>query len=468
MLALASSVARAGDGTSYAALVIGKDPQTIPIAVNVARMAREVVAVNPDLDNISLEQVLEGTEPVAWAKRKEAEAFRDKGRLATEALEFPVAADAYAQALVAYEQAVPGLTDLSGIVDVLLRGGAVLVSQGDKEAGVRNFDRALALDPAVRLPKQGNSARVLKVFDEALKARKSAGEGTLTVYATTGAAEVWIDGVFRGVAPLSLSVPVGRHYVRVLRDGYVAFGSGVDVKRGTESSVQASLRPTAQLAKLEAQVAKVTRNPESHTPVVELAAFLQVDRTMVVVVESEGASVLLTLIVVDAVANKELARASKAFAVKDSFFEHDVKLFLSERVQGGGIDAGASRTGTGSSGSSAAGGSSGGDASMLPGDPEAVETPGTVIAGWVMLGVSIVPIASTVTFGVLSWNYYGVYRNLPSQLDPNLQPLRNAWLATSIATDASAAVAIVLVGGGVAALVSGYAAQATQEEVLAP
>src|SRR5205085_9482357 len=127
--------------------------------------------------------------------------------------------------------------------------------------------------------------RVLKAFDEAVKDRKSAGEGSLTVYATAGAAEVWVDGVHRGAAPMTLAMPVGRHYVRVVRDGYAAFGGTADVKRGSEASVQAQLKPTERLAKFEEQTAKLVREKDNAKVFTELAAFLQVDRLLGVVVE---------------------------------------------------------------------------------------------------------------------------------------------------------------------------------------
>jgi PEGA domain len=462
LLPLFALPARAGDGASYAAVAIAADAQAQAIAVHVAKIAREAIESDPDFRYLSLEEILEGAEPAWIAKRKAAEAARDKARIATEALELPVASDAYAEAIVAYEQAVAGMTDLSPIVDVLAKSGVVLVSQGDKAGGLVAFDRALALDAAFRLPKDGTNKNVQKVFDDALKARKTAGQGTLTAYATVGAAEVWVDGVFRGIAPMSLDVPTGRHYVRMVRDGHIAFGTGVDVKRGSEASVQASLKPTANLAKLEENAIKVPRNKESSKPVAELAAFLQVDRLMAIVVEDTGGSALLTMTVVDGVSGKQLARASKAFAVKDNFFEHDVKVFLTERSKGGSVDEGVVKPADTTANSDT-------QDSMLPGDAEEVGTPGAVIGGWVMLGLSVLPIASTITFGIISFQLYDGYRNrLPSQLDPNLDPIRQTWLTTSIVTDVSGVLSVALIGGGIAALIAGYNEQAAREEVLAP
>jgi hypothetical protein len=86
-----------------------------------------------------------------------------------------------------------------------------------------------------------------------------------------------------------------------------------------------------------------------------------------------------------------------------------------------------------------------------------------------MLGLSVLPIASTITFGIISFQLYDGYRNrLPSQLDPNLDPIRQTWLTTSIVTDVSGVLSVALIGGGIAALIAGYNEQAAREEVLAP
>ena len=147
----------------------------------------------------------------------------------------------YGRALVAFEQAAAGLERVSDIVDTLSAQATTFALQGDAAAARSSFDKALALDPGFRLPADA-APRARKVFDDVAKAGQGNGQGNgqrngeLTVYASTGAAEVWVDGVMRGATPLTVDVPVGRHLVRVHRDGYRAWGGAFDVKRNAETT----------------------------------------------------------------------------------------------------------------------------------------------------------------------------------------------------------------------------------------
>lgn len=453
--------ARAGAaGLSFTTVAIPADGQSAPTAVNVARIADEAFASERGLDLLDLEGVLEGGEPIWKEKLEGAQAARRKGLSALEAVELPVAAEAFAQAIIQYEQATPGLRDTTTLVETLLEQGKVFQLQGDTRAAQSAFARALVLDPAVRLPKEGTPPRVFSAFEAVVKEQRSVGQGALTVFSTTGPAEVWVDGVFRGIAPFTVDIGTGRHYVRVVRDGYLAWGAAAEVKRGSETSVQATLRPTSRLARFEELAARVPRSKESVRPVAELAAALQVDRLLTVVVEDSNGSALLTATLVDGVSGRQLARAARAFAPADSFFERDVRSFLVERMQPGADSDVVAPQGDAKAQE---------QVSLLPGAAEAVETPGAVIGGWVLVGTASALAISTVVCGIVSYNLYDTYRNkLPSQVDPNLESIRGTWLTMSIITDASWILGAAAAGGGIGLLVSGYAEQGAQEELVQP
>lgn len=460
VVAAPGAVAR-GAGYSVATIAIPADGASTAAAVQVARIADEAFAVDDDVEVLDLEKILERGDPPWVAKRASADAARVKGSDALAALELSVAADALAQALVAYEQAVPGLKDMTPVVETLMLAGQVFALQGDVRTARTQFGRALALDPAYRLPREDTPARVLKVLDAVIKERRSAGLGSLTVYATCGAAEVWVDGVFRGVSPLSLEFEAGRHYVRVVRDGYVAWGTAADVKRGSETSVQAQVRPTADLARVEELSLRVARSKDGASPVADLAAALRVDRLLALVVEDANGSALVTGSLVDGVSGRQLARATRAFAPADAFFERDVRNFVLERLSRPSTEVPAGE-GVEPVVDPARG-------SLLPGRAEAIETPGAVIGGWVLVGMGAALAVNTTVFGILSYDNYDKFRNrLPSQRDPALEPLRGAWLTTSLITDASWLLGAAALGGGTALLLQGYAELEARQEILNP
>lgn len=450
-----------------AALALAVDGGSGPVAVDVARIAHEALGTDRDVRQLDLERVLDGGDPLWVEKLAAAEAATRKGRNALDSVELPVAAEALAEALVSYEQAVAGMRDISPIVDTLGRQGVVFSLQGDKKNAQQAFARALALDPAWRLEASAPS-KAKANFEATAKAQKGAGQGTLTIYATTGAAEVWVDGTYRGVAPLTVDARAGRHYVRVARDGYLAHGSAVEVRRGSEATVQANLRPTSRLAKLEELSVRAVRSKESVPPVAELAAWLQVDRLLLLLVEDSGGSALVTGTLVDGISGQQLARASKAFAPRDSFFERDVRNFLHERLAPG-ASAGADAPRPDPAPKPEPGDDVVRAPSLLPGEAEKVEAPAAVVGGWVVLGLAAIPIGTGIGFGIASYTYFDGYRNkLPDQLDPQLEPLRSTWLTMSIITDVSWALAIGMVAGGTWALVAGYDEWAAREEVVSP
>lgn len=468
VLGLGASTAQARDAeVMVAAIALAADGGSAPVAVDVARIAHDTLAADRDVRQLDLERVLDGGDPLWAEKLSVAEAADKKGRNALESVELPVAAEAFAEALVAWEQAIAGMKDLTPLVDTLGRQGVVFSLQGDKKNAQQAFARALALDPAWR-PDASTPSKAKANFEATAKAQKSAGQGSLTVYATSGAAEVWLDGVFRGVAPLTVDARAGRHYVRVARDGYLAHGSAVEVRRGSEATVQANLRPTSRLAKLEELSLRVVRSKESVPPVAELAAWLQVDRLMVLIVEDSGGSALVTGTLVDGINGRQLARASKAFSPRDSFFERDVRNFLRERLAPGASE-GADAPRTDPTPTPEPGDDEVRAPSLLPGEAEKVEAPGAVVGGWVVLGLAAIPLGTGIGFGIASYNYYDGYRNkLPNQLDPQLEPLRSTWLTMSILTDVSWVLAIGMVAGGATALVVGYDEWAAREEVVNP
>lgn len=471
---LPASTAHAGtSGASVVTIAIPETPQSQTVAVRVARLADEIYAYDPDAVLLDLERVLEGGDPPWVDKLNEAKQLAQKGKQAMEALELSVAADAYAGAVVSYEQAVAGLKDMTPLVETLAQQGAVYTLLSDARAAKASFARALALDPAYRLEKGSTSPKVISAFESATKEARAAGQGSLTVYSTTGAAEVWIDGVFRGISPFTVDIGAGRHYVRVLRDGYLTFATGVEVKRGSEASVQASLRPAARFAKLEELSVRVPRNKESIKPIAELAAALQVDQLLAIVVEDENGSAFFTATLVDGISGKQLARASRAFAPDDSFFDRDVRTWLDDKIRraaGRNPDAPAPSVRPEGTGAATEGGTAEvGPGSLLPGEAEAIETPPAVTAGWALVVTGGVLGVGSVATGLVSFSLYDAYRNrLPSQLDPNLEPIRSTWLTMSIITDAAWVLGAAAAAGGTVLLVNGYAEMSAQEEVVNP
>jgi hypothetical protein len=464
---LPAASARAADGLVTVAYTAPVDSGTARAASLAAPAVREAFTVAGGFRVVDLEALLDEVDaPPAAARLTEARRQKDKADLALSMVDLPVAADAYAAALVAYEQGAAGITDIAEVVDSYDKQAITFALSGESSSAKAAWERALALDPGFRVAADA-APRVKKAFDEVARGWKKPPMGQLTVYATSGAAEVWVDGVLRGAAPLTLDVPAGRHLVRVYREGYRAWGGAVDVKKGSEATVQATPRPTTGFARLDELVGRIVRNPDAAANAVELARFLKSDRVMLVLVEAEGPVATLRGVLIDGVTGRVTTRGQKSLSVDDEFFARDTTTFVRQRfVEGANVGADGvvpdvPRLGDGD-------GSDGGDRrSRLPGDVERLETPGLVVAGWVVTGLSVLPLGAGIGLGITTLNQQEAFRSRV-QVDPEVAEIKSAWLFTAIGADVGYVVGTAMVTTGIVLLVNGYAEQAALQDVIEP
>jgi hypothetical protein len=453
---LSTTSARADDGLVTVTLAVPKDAGSAQAAALVAPALRDAFAGDGRFTLPDLEALLDDVPaPPAVARLEEARRQKSKADLALSIVDLPVAADAYAQALVAYEQGAAALTDILEVVETFNAQATTFALQGDRVAAESAWTRALALDPGHRLPADA-APRVKKIFDGVLKSWTNPPMGQLTVYSTSGAAEVWVDGVPRGAAPLTIDVPAGRHLVRVYREGFRAWGGAVEVKKGQEATAQAALKPTKAFAKLDELLTRLARNPDNDVTVGDLSRLLKVDRMVIAVVATEGSVAAVTGVAVDAVNGRVVGRAEKSLPIEGDFFARDTTRFIRDRL----VPAAAERATVVESEEDRR-------KTRLAGDAEQVETPGAVIAGWVLTGVAVVPLGLGIGLGIATLNQSEAYRSR-TQVDPELSTIKNAWLFSAVGADVSYVVAAGLITGGVVLLVNGYAEQAAREDVLRP
>ncbi len=460
-LSFIAAAARAEDGLLTVSVAIAVDSGAARAAVQVASAARDAVASDPTLTVVNLEALLDGTDaPPAGARLTEARRLKDKADLALSMVDLPVAADAFATSMVAWEQGAAGLTNINEVINTLEKQATTFALQGETAAARQSFEKALALDPGFRIAAEA-PPRAKKVFDDVVKGWRSPPMGQLTVYATTGAAEVWVDGVPRGAAPLTLDVPAGRHFVRVYREGYRAWGGAVDVKKGSDATAQAALKPTTGFAQLDELLGRLARNPDNSQNLADVVRFLKVDRVLLTLVEVQGPIANISGFYVDGVSGGTLRKGQKSLSIDSNFFDRDAATFVRERfLQGqnlGNVEAPPKkiepdlRRGP----------------SRLPGQAEEVETPGLVIAGWVTVGTAIVPLATGIALGVVTLNQNEAFHSR-AQTDPQLEEIKSTWLFTAVGADVGVLLGSGMLATGALLLVNGYAEQSALQDVMEP
>ncbi len=444
------------DGLVTVTLAVPKDSGAARAAVLSAPALRDAFAGDTRFTLSELESLLDQTgAPPAEARLAEAQRLKSKADLALSIVDLPVAADAYASALVAFEQGAAAVTDVTDIVDCFDKQAITFALQGDRDAATSAWKRAIALDPGFRVSADA-APRVQKIFEGVLKEYKDPPQGQLTVYSTTGAAEVWIDGVPRGASPITVDIPAGRHLVRVYREGFRAWGGAVEVKKAQEATAQAALKPTKGYAKLDELLTRFARNPDADDNVADIARFLKVDRVLLAVVEAEGTIATIRGAAVDAVAGRVLGRAEKSVPVDGDFFARDVTRLVRERL----LQPLSERAEVTLSEEERRRG-------RLSGPDEEVETPGAVVGGWVLTLTSVIPIGAGVGLGIATLNQSAAYRSR-TQVDPQLAEIKNAWFFSAVGADVAYVVGAGMLTGGILLLVNGYGEQSAREEVLRP
>jgi PEGA domain len=110
---------------------------------------------------------------------------------------------------------VPDVTRL--LVDINLLVGVVDVDRGDVPRALEALRVARRLDPTSKALDPGAyRPRVVSLYAQA--GAPAGGKSQLLVVTDPAAAEVWIDGVRAGVAPLTVTLDAGSHYVAAIAD----------------------------------------------------------------------------------------------------------------------------------------------------------------------------------------------------------------------------------------------------------
>ncbi len=187
---------------------------------------------------------------------------------------------------------------------------------------------------------------------------------------------------------------------------------------------------------------------------------------LLTLVEVQGPIANVSGFWVDGVSGRVERRGQKSFSTEGDFFARDATSFVRERFLQGGNVGSLDPPDNGGRGLDQKPDERRGP-SRLPGDAEAIETPGMVIAGWVLTSTAVLPLATGIVLGSLTLNQQEAFRSR-TQTAPDLEEIKSTWLFTSIGADVAYVVAAGMVGTGAVLLVNGYAEQSALEDVMEP
>jgi PEGA domain len=133
-------------------------------------------------------------------------------------------------------------------VAVFNSDGDAVVSHSTRSLGnsVKDACEAIAKDWPARAGKataQKQAAQLVTVSQTSATAASisSSSKGKIAVNSVPDGADVYVDDSFVGNAPASLTLPAGKHTVKVSQDGYKAWTKDVSVFGDSEVSLKAAL-----------------------------------------------------------------------------------------------------------------------------------------------------------------------------------------------------------------------------------
>lgn len=146
-----------------------------------------------------------------------------KGKEAVEKKKYRSAIEQLIEATELYEENYKELRDYDKLVDGLLQLSLAYFRAGYDHNGEETLTKVVTLRPDVILDARLFSTGVKEAVDR-IKARYAKTEAGKVRVEATAPASVYLDGVLRGMAPLSIEgLSPGFHYVQVFADGHEPF-----------------------------------------------------------------------------------------------------------------------------------------------------------------------------------------------------------------------------------------------------
>ncbi|MBI5477536.1 MAG: PEGA domain-containing protein [Deltaproteobacteria bacterium] len=246
----------------------------------------------------------------------DADAKVGAARAKIEELDLAVATKLLKAAIAAYEKLLHRLAarpkPIEPLVDAYKLLTAARFIDGDQEGAREALRRARVLDPELAYDAKLFPPKMRRVFTEVKLLQDELGKGTVAVTSDPPGAEVLVNGVSAGIAPLKLpGLASGLNYITLLQPGYLPTTTSVEVVGGEEKKVDQALGrfdddPAPLLERTRASLGELTLSSAMR----DLARRLKADLLLLAFVREEGENVNLSLYLYD-VRTGKLVRSVK-------------------------------------------------------------------------------------------------------------------------------------------------------------
>lgn len=174
--------------------------------------------------------------------------------------------------------------------DAIALYAALMQKRGDTEEAKLALIDLLALEPTYELDAKKLGHDLLTLRSQVATSRSAALRGNAVIKTRPAGARVYVDGEFKGFAPLTVStLPIGKHLLRIERPGFKRYGAVMEVTPD-DVEVAAQLQPTQAWRSWDAQMDKVAQEAArgQGTTLTAVGKTLALDRAVIGTVKSAG------------------------------------------------------------------------------------------------------------------------------------------------------------------------------------
>ncbi|MBN2493307.1 MAG: PEGA domain-containing protein [Deltaproteobacteria bacterium] len=248
-------------------------------------------------------------------------------------LELDAALEKLQKAKEMYQKAAGRLGDGADYVETLLFIGAAFILSGDEEQGRMAFNEVAMFDKRRTLSAKTFPPSMIEIFNSVKEQVAASPVGQVLVKSNPPAAEVYLNGVFKGITPVTLAkVPEGRHFVRIEQDGFLPWGQTVDFFATHEESVEATLKVSGGRGEYQAKTKSVLGDLEADPPafaLVKLGEWTGANRLVMLKVTQRKNEISVAAVMIGLNPRKKLSYRTETFDITNSTFLARADAFVS-------------------------------------------------------------------------------------------------------------------------------------------
>ncbi len=170
-----------------------------------------------------------------------------KGIDAVVALKTQVAVGLFVEAVELFAKANVAVKDIREVAKCHFELGVAWSDAGNEDKAASAFERALIFDPTLVVDEKVHAPAIVRLFGKTKRRLEDKKQGALTIEGDPAQADVYLDGRWSGVLPMSISgLTPGEHWLSVRAPNRVPFFSRVTVLGTSMESVRVFLQEEAE------------------------------------------------------------------------------------------------------------------------------------------------------------------------------------------------------------------------------